>query len=87
MTRTTPEVAPLSRKFGITPADSNIPDADYEIYTDGSRIENETGFAVCMLKDEINIQNYLFKLNTFNSVFQAELAAIEFAATGLSKRK
>ncbi|GBN76924.1 Putative protein in type-1 retrotransposable element R1DM, partial [Araneus ventricosus] len=49
--------------------DSKIPNADYEIYTDGSRIENETGFAVCILKDETNIQNYLFKLNTFNSVF------------------
>ncbi|GBM37415.1 hypothetical protein AVEN_221557-1 [Araneus ventricosus] len=68
----------LSRQKLIN-LDSKISNADYEIYTDGSRIENETGFAVCILKDEINIQNYLFKLNTFNSVFQAELAAIEFA--------
>ncbi|GBN75428.1 hypothetical protein AVEN_220547-1 [Araneus ventricosus] len=67
--------------------DSKISNADYEIYTDGSRIENETGFAVCILKDEINIQNYLFKLNTFNSVFQAELAAIEFAVNWTVKEK
>ncbi|GBM98623.1 hypothetical protein AVEN_118818-1, partial [Araneus ventricosus] len=67
--------------------DSKISNADYEIYTDGSRIENETGFAVCILKDEINIQNYLFKLNTFNSVFQAELAAIEFAVNWAVKEK
>ncbi|GBO15261.1 Putative protein in type-1 retrotransposable element R1DM [Araneus ventricosus] len=67
--------------------DSKISNADYEIYTDGSRIENETGFAVCILKDEINIQNYLFKLNTFNSVFQAELAAVEFAVNWAVKEK
>ncbi|GBM13312.1 hypothetical protein AVEN_274530-1 [Araneus ventricosus] len=67
--------------------DSKISNADYEIYTDGFRIENETGFAVCILKDEINIQNYLFKLNTFNSVFQAELAAIEFAVNWAVKEK
>ncbi|GBN58782.1 hypothetical protein AVEN_246271-1 [Araneus ventricosus] len=67
--------------------DSNIPNADYEIYTEGSRIVNETGFAVCILKDETNIQNHLFKLNTFNSVFQAELATIEFAANWAVKEK
>ncbi|GBM33343.1 Putative protein in type-1 retrotransposable element R1DM [Araneus ventricosus] len=67
--------------------DSKISNADYETYTDGSRIQNETGFAVCILKDEINIQNYLFKLNTFNSVFQVELAAIEFAVNWAVKEK
>ncbi|GBN30000.1 hypothetical protein AVEN_266527-1 [Araneus ventricosus] len=69
----------LVRRQKLIKLDSKISNADYEIYTDGSRIENETGFAVCILKDEINIQNYLFKLNTYTSVFQAELAAIEFA--------
>ncbi|GBM47588.1 hypothetical protein AVEN_77028-1 [Araneus ventricosus] len=67
--------------------DSKISNADYEIYTDGSRIENEAVFAVYILKDEINIQNYLFKLDTFNSVFQAELAAIEFAVNWAVKEK
>ncbi|GBN42837.1 hypothetical protein AVEN_115458-1 [Araneus ventricosus] len=67
--------------------DSKISNADYEICTDGSRNANETGFAVCVLKDEINIQNYLFKLNSYNSVFQAELAAIEFAVNWAVKEK
>ncbi|GBM32348.1 hypothetical protein AVEN_10680-1 [Araneus ventricosus] len=67
--------------------DSNIPNANYEIYTDGSRIENETGFSVCILKDETNMQNHLFKLNTFNSVFQAKLAAIEFEVNWAVKEK
>ncbi|GBN15265.1 hypothetical protein AVEN_229825-1 [Araneus ventricosus] len=67
--------------------DSNIPNADYDIYTDGSRIVNETGFAVRIHKDETNIQKHLFKLNTFNSVFQSELAAIEFAANWAVKEK
>ncbi|GBM44585.1 hypothetical protein AVEN_250564-1 [Araneus ventricosus] len=67
--------------------DSNVPNADHEIYTDGSRIENETGFVVCILKYEINIQNYLFKLNTLNSVFQAVLAAIVFTINWAVKEK
>ncbi|GBM37883.1 hypothetical protein AVEN_193398-1 [Araneus ventricosus] len=67
--------------------DNNIPNADYEMYMDESRIENETGFNVCILKDETNIQNHLFKLNTFNSVFQAELAAIEFSANWAVEEK
>ncbi|GBO24006.1 hypothetical protein AVEN_204144-1 [Araneus ventricosus] len=54
---------------------SNIPNADYEVYTDGSRIDNETGFAVCILQNTINIENLLFRFKNFNSVFQAELAA------------
>ncbi|GBM67803.1 hypothetical protein AVEN_130247-1, partial [Araneus ventricosus] len=93
MRKTTPGLAPLSPNIRATSTqklinlDSKISNADYEIYTDGSRIENETGFAVCILKDEINIQKYLFKLNTFNSVFQAELAAIEFAVNWAVKEK
>ncbi|GBO34673.1 hypothetical protein AVEN_136781-1 [Araneus ventricosus] len=57
--------------------DSNNPNADYEIYTDASRIENETGFAACILKDEINIQNHVFKLNIYNSVFSENWAVKE----------
>ncbi|GBN40337.1 Putative protein in type-1 retrotransposable element R1DM [Araneus ventricosus] len=57
-----------------------VPDAVYEVYTDGSRMEEETGFAVCILQNSQNIQNHLFKLKSFNSVFQAELTAIQYAA-------
>ncbi|GBN63531.1 hypothetical protein AVEN_76929-1 [Araneus ventricosus] len=47
---------------------------------DGSRIEDETGFAVCILQENNNIENHLYKLKSHNSVFQAELAAIHCAA-------
>ncbi|GBM40813.1 hypothetical protein AVEN_137319-1 [Araneus ventricosus] len=58
----------------------HLSDATYEVYTDGSKINEETGLAVCILNDNDNIQNFLFKLKPYNSVFQAELAAIQFAA-------
>ncbi|GBN58384.1 Putative protein in type-1 retrotransposable element R1DM [Araneus ventricosus] len=57
-----------------------IPDAVCEVYTDGSRMEEKTGFAVCILQNNQNIQNYLYKLKSYNSVFQAELTAIRYAA-------
>ncbi|GBN14594.1 Putative protein in type-1 retrotransposable element R1DM [Araneus ventricosus] len=53
---------------------------DFEVYTDGSRIEDETGFAVCIFQENNNIENHLYKLKSHNSVFQAELAAIHCAA-------
>ncbi|GBL63372.1 hypothetical protein AVEN_12076-1, partial [Araneus ventricosus] len=69
---------PSNRKYvSLTP---QIQDIDFEVYTDGSRIENETGFAVCTFKDNENINNFCFKLQQHNSVFQAELAAIQYAA-------
>ncbi|GBM02891.1 hypothetical protein AVEN_52062-1 [Araneus ventricosus] len=58
---------------------TQIDNADFEVYTDGSRIENETGFAVCTFQNDQNLHNFLFKLNYYNSVFQAELAAIHHA--------
>ncbi|GBL75896.1 Putative protein in type-1 retrotransposable element R1DM [Araneus ventricosus] len=69
---------PSDEKF-ISPP-SQIQNADFEVYTYGSRMEDRTGFAVCILQNNINTQNYLFKLKTYNSVFQAELAAIQYAA-------
>ncbi|GBM99385.1 Dynein heavy chain 7, axonemal [Araneus ventricosus] len=53
---------------------------NFEVYTDGSRIEDETGFAVCIFQENNNIENHLYKLKSHNSVFQAELAAIHCAA-------
>ncbi|GBM37662.1 hypothetical protein AVEN_9953-1 [Araneus ventricosus] len=69
---------PSNRKYVSLPP--QIQDIDFEVYTDGSRIENETGFAVCTFKDNQNINNFCFKLQPHNSVFQAELAAIQYAA-------
>ncbi|GBO24820.1 hypothetical protein AVEN_193867-1 [Araneus ventricosus] len=57
-----------------------INDNTYDAYTDGSRINNETGFAVCIFKSNEPYKDFLYKLNPTNSVFQAELAAIGFAA-------
>ncbi|GBL60194.1 hypothetical protein AVEN_11050-1, partial [Araneus ventricosus] len=59
---------------------SKINDNTYDVYTDGSRINNETGFAVCIFNNNEPYKNFLYKLNPTNSVFQAELAAIGFAA-------
>ncbi|GBN40333.1 Putative protein in type-1 retrotransposable element R1DM [Araneus ventricosus] len=69
---------PSAQKF-VSPS-THLQEADFEVYTDGSRMEDQTGFAVCILQNNLNIQNYLFKLKSFNSVFQAELAAIQHAA-------
>ncbi|GBL87575.1 hypothetical protein AVEN_165182-1 [Araneus ventricosus] len=65
---------------------NNIPNADYEVYTDGSRIDGETGFSVCILQNNINIENLLYKLKNFNSMFQSELAAIHRAAIRAAKK-
>ncbi|GBN41242.1 Putative protein in type-1 retrotransposable element R1DM [Araneus ventricosus] len=59
----------------------NIGNPDFEVYTDGSRMEEKTGLAVCTFKNEQNIDNFLFKLANYNSVFQAELAAIKHAVS------
>ncbi|GBM85172.1 hypothetical protein AVEN_226229-1 [Araneus ventricosus] len=52
----------------------------YDVFMDGSRINSETGFAVCIFKNSISTEEYLFRLGSCNTVFQAELAAIDFAA-------
>ncbi|GBM73602.1 hypothetical protein AVEN_140233-1 [Araneus ventricosus] len=71
-----PIVGPIS---SLTIEDLEIT-FDFEVYTDGSRIEDETGFAVCIFQENNNIENHLYKLKSHNSVFQAELAAIHCAA-------
>ncbi|GBL89519.1 Putative protein in type-1 retrotransposable element R1DM [Araneus ventricosus] len=68
---------PSEQKSIVLP--STIQEADFEVYTDGSRIDNETGIAVCTFQQNDNVSNFLFKLNSYNSVFQAELEAIHFA--------
>ncbi|GBN92126.1 Putative protein in type-1 retrotransposable element R1DM [Araneus ventricosus] len=62
---------PSAEKYISPPL--QIQNADFEVYTDGFRVEDETGFAVCILQNNSNIQNFLYKLKSFNSVFQAEL--------------
>lgn len=56
--------------------------ADFHIYTDGSKIDDNVGLAVCVLnvKESKSIKTTTKKLNPLNSVFQAELTAISLAA-------
>ncbi|GBO13821.1 hypothetical protein AVEN_236087-1 [Araneus ventricosus] len=55
-------------------------DYDYEVYTDGSRIGDNVGFSVCFFERNSLLHVFCYKMNSFNSVFQAELAAINFAS-------
>ncbi|GBO38437.1 Putative protein in type-1 retrotransposable element R1DM [Araneus ventricosus] len=56
-----------------------IKNPDFDIYTDGSGIDGNVGATVCIFKNNILSQSFQFKLSNYNSVFQAELAAINFA--------
>ncbi|GBM41070.1 hypothetical protein AVEN_180970-1 [Araneus ventricosus] len=76
-------------KFQVWARHSN----DYNniiVYTDGTSIYNETGFAVCILQNNINIQNHLYKFRNYNSVFQSyfqsELTAIHSAASWAAEK-
>ncbi|GBN07927.1 hypothetical protein AVEN_135347-1 [Araneus ventricosus] len=73
----TSEIPPEKKIIELT---GKINDNTYDVYTVGSRINNETGFAVCIFKNNEPYKDFLYKLNPTNSVFQAELAAIGFAA-------
>ncbi|GBM83961.1 hypothetical protein AVEN_100094-1 [Araneus ventricosus] len=50
-------------------------DDSFEVYTGRSKIAGGVGFSVCILKEEIQQKILSCKLNTDNTVFQAELAA------------
>ncbi|GBN05787.1 hypothetical protein AVEN_10266-1 [Araneus ventricosus] len=80
MTRIEPELAIPSPNFRTTP------DCKFMRYT-RTDLESKMRLDSSYVFSKINIQNYLFKLNTFNSVFQAELAAIEFAVNWAVKEK
>ncbi|GFX66444.1 putative 115 kDa protein in type-1 retrotransposable element R1DM [Trichonephila clavipes] len=50
--------------------------SEWEVYTDGSKIDSNVGFAVCIFYRGSPFKTYLFKIQDFNSVFQAEFSAI-----------
>ncbi|GBM03885.1 hypothetical protein AVEN_273167-1 [Araneus ventricosus] len=52
-----------------------IPNSQFEVYTDGSR---DTDLSVCIFPKEETPDIYRLKLNTNNTVFQAEPTAIDF---------
>ncbi|GBL94541.1 hypothetical protein AVEN_130617-1 [Araneus ventricosus] len=76
--RTSSKIPPEKKIIELT---GKINDNTYDVYKDGSRINNETGFAVCIFNNNEPHKNFLYKLNPTKSVFQAKLAAIGFAAT------
>lgn len=51
--------------------------AEVQIYTDGSKLDHNTGYAYCVLKKIIIIEEEQTQLRSENTVYQAELLAIE----------
>jgi ribonuclease HI len=50
---------------------------DFEIYTDGSKVETNVASAFCVYKNQNEIKNEMFRIGPFCSVFQSELIAIK----------
>ncbi|GBO11726.1 hypothetical protein AVEN_95119-1 [Araneus ventricosus] len=63
---------PPEKKIELT---GKINDNAYDVYTDRSRINNETGFAVFIFKYNEPYKDFFYKPNPTNSVFQAELSS------------
>ncbi|GBL76173.1 hypothetical protein AVEN_234454-1 [Araneus ventricosus] len=66
-------------EFRIIDIKPQIENSQFEVCTDGSRIGDDCGFSVCILKNEHPFKIFKFKLSKNNTIFQAELAAINFA--------
>ncbi|GBN40023.1 hypothetical protein AVEN_250890-1 [Araneus ventricosus] len=66
-------------EFRIIDFKPQIENSQFDVYTNGSRIGDDCGFSVGILKNEHPFKIFKFKLNKNNTVFQAELAAINVA--------
>ncbi|GBM00471.1 hypothetical protein AVEN_111707-1 [Araneus ventricosus] len=62
-----------------------LPVPGLNIYTDGSKIEDKTGSAFCVMEEDITKYEWMAQLSSFNTVFQAELLAIQEACLWASK--
>ncbi|GBN06418.1 hypothetical protein AVEN_78117-1 [Araneus ventricosus] len=53
---------------------------DFEVYSDGSGNGDNVGTAVYIFNDNDLFESFQFKLASYNSVFQTEIASVNFAA-------
>lgn len=58
---------------------NSLPDVDLQIYTDGSKSEEGTGYAVCAYFKHSLLYQTQVQLHTENSAYQAEILAIRDA--------
>ncbi|GBN28880.1 hypothetical protein AVEN_174986-1 [Araneus ventricosus] len=66
-------------EFRIIDIKPQIANSQFEVYTDGYRIGGGCGLSMCNLKNEHPFKIFKFKLSKNIIVFQAELAASNFA--------
>ena len=59
--------------------DETLKPSGYQYYTDGSKLDASTGAGVCLIKNDNIIYEKKHKLESYCSVYQAELLAIETA--------
>ncbi|GBM80199.1 hypothetical protein AVEN_8330-1, partial [Araneus ventricosus] len=62
-----------------------LPVPGLNIYTDCSKIEDKTGSAFCVMEEDTTKYEWMAQLSPFNTVFQAELRAIQEACLWASK--
>ncbi|GBM32696.1 hypothetical protein AVEN_223475-1 [Araneus ventricosus] len=70
----------LVSNISIIEFPEKLDEADFEVYTDGSRVGDNFGCGLCTFKNNVLSPPFCFKLESFNTVFQVELFAIYFAA-------
>ncbi|GBM04143.1 hypothetical protein AVEN_115518-1 [Araneus ventricosus] len=56
-----------------------LPVLSLNIYTDGSKMDDKTGSAFCVMEEDTRKYEWIAQLRPFNTVFQAELFAIQDA--------
>ncbi|GBN43392.1 hypothetical protein AVEN_138008-1 [Araneus ventricosus] len=56
-----------------------LPAPGLNMYTDGSKMEDKTGSAFCVMEEDTTEYEWMAQLSPFNTVFQAELLAIQEA--------